>query len=121
DHELALLGREHAAVLAAAPTPSGAAASAGGAREAAIEGPDLHEVDVARHLARRVAGRIASPHVVGDEVARRELALLEMEFVSGAHLGHALGRCEVDDLLLEAVHPKYQLQLAHREVVAGGE
>ena len=85
DDDLALLLRELADLVAAA---TAAAAAGHRLRRLVVlaERPDLHEVDVARRRLRAghavVVGRLG---VVGDEVARLEAQLLEVDGVRGGH------------------------------------
>jgi hypothetical protein len=115
--DLPLLLRQLADLVAAAAAP----AASHRLRRLVIlpEGPNLHEVDVARGRLRALHGVVVCGlRVVRDEVAGREPEFFEVNRVARRHLGQRLRPTEQADRLLgTAVHRVEQLHLLDAVVV----
>ena len=63
---------------------------------------------------------VGGPRVVGDRITRDEPELLEIDRVSGRHLGERLCAAkQLDGLFLAAIDRVDELELLHAEVVRG--
>ena len=89
--------------------------------ELGVEAADLEEIDVADGLLAASARVVARLGVVGDDVARYELVLLEEEGVARTNLaqGRGPGAEQLDGLFLSAVDREDELELPDAVVVVG--
>ena len=89
--------------------------------ELGVEAADLEEVDVADGLLAACARVVARLGVVGDDVARDELVLLQEERVARTYLaqGRGPGAEQLDDLFLSAVDREDELELPDAVIVVG--
>ena len=113
-----LLFAAHLATAAATTAASGLLL---GLAELGVEAADLEEVDVADGFLAARARVVARLGVVGDDVARDELVLLQEERVARAHFaqGRGPGAEQFDGLFLAAVDRKDELELPDAVVVIG--
>ena len=89
-----------------------------GQAELLFERLHFEEEDVAARLAGALASRqIAGPHVVADEVARRDVDVLEVHHVPAAHRRRPRRDAERHHRLDAAAHGVDQIERGHTEVV----